>query len=308
MATIRGLVQRSFVSSISRSGTFWRIPEIPVLKPRIIGQQQSFLSIYASFISTTLSTPLATSTMSNEYQHLQLSEVETICRNALTASGINSVTTAAITEVVTAAERDGCHSHGLFRVPGYCRAVLSGTVSGTVEPKVSDIAPGVVRVDAGGGYSPPAILAGRDLALHKARENGIACLVIHNSVHFAALWWEVEALAREGIVSLAFVNSRSFVAHQPGGKRKLYGTNPMAFGFPRAASTVDNNDGDDENLSKDKLTHDTIRGPLVWDQASAAMARGEIELCKRDGHTLREGVAIDRNGQPTTSPEAALVG
>jgi len=231
--------------------------------------------------------------MSGKFQHLTLSEVDTICQKALSASGLNPVATAAITDVVTAAERDGCKSHGLFRIPGYCQALLSGKVDGTLQPRVHDVAPGVVRVDARGAYAPPAILAGRDLAIRKVRENGISCLAIHNSVHFAALWWEVEALANEGIVSLAFVNSRSFVAHQPGGKRKLYGTNPMAFGFPRAAT----GSSDEEN-----------RGPLVWDQASAAMARGEIQICQRDGHTLPEGVAIDRDGQPTTSPEAALVG
>ncbi|VEU42639.1 unnamed protein product [Pseudo-nitzschia multistriata] len=225
-------------------------------------------------------------------RHLTLLEVEAICSKALSSSGLNPDATAAITEVVTVAERDGCHSHGLFRVPGYCQALLSGKVDGSVKPKVHDVAPGVVRVDAGGGYAPPAILAGRDLAIQKVRKNGISCLAIHNSVHFAALWWEVEALANEGLVSLAFVNSRSFVAHHPGGKRKLYGTNPMAFGFPRPIGTSSENEA---------------RGPLVWDQASAAMARGEIQLCERDGHTLSEGVAIDRHGQPTTSPEAALV-
>ena len=234
-------------------------------------------------------------------RHLTLSEVEDLCRNALLASGLNPAATDAVTDVVTTAERDGCHSHGLFRVPGYCEALLRGTVDGAVQPTVHDAAPGVVRVDAGGGYAPPAILAGRDLAIRKARRNGISCLSVRNSFHFAALWWEVEALAREGIVSMAFVNSRSFVAHQPGGKRKLYGTNPTAFGFPRAlASTTDTTAGGDG----DRVSTD----PLVWDQASAAMARGEIQLCHRDGHTLPEGVAIDRNGAPTTSPEAALVG
>ena len=46
-------------------------------------------------------------------------------------------------------------------------------------------------------------------------------------------------------MSLAFVNSRSYVAHH-GGQRKLYGTNPMAFGFPRPRSS------------------DDASGPLVW--------------------------------------------
>ena len=156
----------------------------------------------------------------------------------------------------------------------------------------------------GGGFAPPAILAGRNLAISKARTNGISCLSIHNSVHYAALWWEVESLARENLVALAFVNSRSSVAHQPGGKRKIYGTNPMAFGFPRAATAPAPAVGQ----WSDAALSDEIHGPLVWDQASAAMARGEIQLCQRDGHTLPEGVAIDRDGSPTTSPDAALAG
>ena len=113
--------------------------------------------------------------------------------------------------------------------------IAQGKVDGSRLPVVRDVAPGVVRVDAGGGFAPPAILAGRSAAVEKARVNGVSCLAIHNSRHFAALWWEVEAFAAEGLVALAFVNSRSYVAHH-GGKRRLYGTNPMAFGFPRAAS------------------------------------------------------------------------
>mmetsp|Transcript_18730 Transcript_18730/g.40774 ORF Transcript_18730/g.40774 Transcript_18730/m.40774 type:complete len:418 (-) Transcript_18730:66-1319(-) len=293
---------------MAKVGKLFRRPFLQHAIRRAEGRPHSFCDSTASILSThiigrphqnyTLTTTAAArtrkaTTMSGEVQHLKLSEVENICRNALSASGLNPVATAVITDVVTAAERDGCHSHGLFRVPGYCQALLSGNVDSSVQPIVHDVAPGVVRVDAGGGYAPPAILAGRDLAIQKVRENGISCLAIHNSVHFAALWWEVEAIANEGLVALAFVNSRSFVAQQPGGKRKLYGTNPMAFGFPRATSTS---------------TDEEIRHPLVWDQASAAMARGEIQLCQRDGLTLPEGVAIDRDGQPTTCPEAALDG
>jgi len=60
---------------------------------------------------TTTASTTATGEMSDETsQHLELSEVETICRNALSASGLNPSATAAIREVVTAAERDGCNA------------------------------------------------------------------------------------------------------------------------------------------------------------------------------------------------------
>ena len=108
--------------------------------------------------------------MAAEQQHLTLAEVDELCRRALTASGLSPAAADAITDVVTQAERDECHSHGLFRVPGYCAGVLAGKISGVVEPIVHDVAPGVVRVDAGGGYAPPALLAGRAAAVAKARE------------------------------------------------------------------------------------------------------------------------------------------
>jgi LDH2 family malate/lactate/ureidoglycolate dehydrogenase len=103
---------------------------------------------------------------------------------------------------------------------------------------------------------------------------------------FSQLWWEVEEIAAQGLVALCFVNTAAFVAHAPGGARPVYGTNPLAFGCPRGGG----------------------RAPLVFDQASAAMARGEIQLCLRDGKALPAGVAIDLSGAPTTDPQRALDG
>ena len=64
----------------------------------------------------------------------------------------------------------------------------------------------------------------------------------------------------------------------------------MAFGFPRSEQSGPG------------------AGPLVWDQASSAMARGEIQLHQRDGKDLPEGVGIDTDGNPTTSPDETLAG
>jgi|EP01043_Picozoa_sp_COSAG02_P051897 delta1-piperideine-2-carboxylate reductase len=224
-------------------------------------------------------------------QHLTLAEARSLCHRALTMSGLHRTGADAVTEVVTAAERDECRSHGLFRVPGYCAALRQGIVDGAVRPTVQDVAPAVVRVDAGGGFAPPALLAGRAALVTKARANGIASLAIHNSRHFAALWWEVEDFAREGLVALAFVNSRSYVAHH-GGKRRLYGTNPMAFAFPRLPPLHD--------AGGSSPVEDFSLEPLVWDQASSAMARGEISLHEQAGKPLPPGAAIDCHGEPTT--------
>ena len=70
-----------------------------------------------------------------------------------------------------------------------------------------------------------------------------------------------------------------------GGKKPLYGTNPIAFAWPREGSE-----------------------PCVFDQASAVMARGEVMIAARDGHELPAGAGIDADGNDTTDPNEVLKG
>ena len=48
---------------------------------------------------------------------------------------------AALADIMTRAERDGSHSHGLFRVPGYVKALRSGKVDGKAKPLVAKKTP-----------------------------------------------------------------------------------------------------------------------------------------------------------------------
>ena len=47
---------------------------------------------------------------------------------------------------------------------------------------------------------------------------------------------------------------------------------------------------------------------MAFDQASSAMARGEIMIHARDGHQVPDGVGIDADGQPTNDPNEILKG
>jgi delta1-piperideine-2-carboxylate reductase len=136
------------------------------------------------------------------------------------AHGCSGHVAAILAENMASAERDGAHSHGIFRVAGNLGSLDSGWVDGSATPIVEDVAPGFVRVDGANGFAQPALLAARDLFIAKARTNGIALLAIRNSHHFGALWPDIEPFAREGFVALMMVNSmKSVVPH--GGTAKL---------------------------------------------------------------------------------------
>lgn len=217
-------------------------------------------------------------------QNLSLDELTALLEKIFQRHGTSAEVARVLAENCAGAERDGAHSHGVFRMPGYVSTLQSGWVNGKAVPVVEDVASGFVRVDADNGFAQPALAAARALLVEKARSAGIAVLAIRNSHHFAALWPDVEPFAYEGLVALSVVNSMTCVVPH-GADRPLFGTNPIAFAAPRA-------DGD----------------PIVFDLATSAIAHGDVQIAARKGERLPPGMGVDSLGQPTQDPKAILEG
>lgn len=213
---------------------------------------------------------------------LTLSEAHSLAYSILLHNGFGADHAQAVSDTIVAGERDGCASHGLYRVLGCVSSLKAGKVVADARPDVIDQAPSIVRVDAGGGFSQLAFQAGLPVLQAKARSNGIAALAINRCVHFSALWVEIEQLAEAGLVALAFTPSHAWVA-PAGGHRPVFGTNPIAFGWPRAG-----------------------KPPYVFDFATSAIARGDIELHRRAGQAIPVGWGVDEHGQPSTDPSVVL--
>jgi delta1-piperideine-2-carboxylate reductase len=215
---------------------------------------------------------------------LTLEEARELIENVLARHGLNAAHVRAVADIIMAGERDDCGSHGIYRLLLCVGTIKAGKVSLDAEPSVRDIAPALLRVDGGGGFAPLAYQKARPLLVEKTKRCGIAALGINHCFHFGALWPEVEALAREGLAAFACTPSHAWVA-PAGGKRPLFGTNPLAFGWPRPGGH-----------------------PFVFDFATSAVARGEIELHQRAGKPIPLGWGLDRSGEPTTDPAEALAG
>lgn len=220
----------------------------------------------------------------NQTTTLTLAELHHLAMQLLLCHGFSDEQANAIAHTVSIAERDGCKSHGLFRISFYIAALKNAKANAQAVPVLNVNESSVVHVDAMHGFCPLALNTGMPALIEKARRHGTAALAIHNSYNIAALWPEVETLAENSLVAFAFTTANAYVA-PAGGQKPVYGTNPMAFAFPR-----------DE------------QPPLVFDQASSASARGEIQLHLQDNKPIPDGWAIDVNGLPTNDPQAALEG
>ncbi|MEQ1771305.1 MAG: Ldh family oxidoreductase [Devosia sp.] len=215
---------------------------------------------------------------------ISYAELEALLRAIFLRHGCSEHIADLLASNMAGAERDGAHSHGVFRIKGNLGSLDSGWLDGRAVPVLEDVAPGMLRADGRNGFSLPVLAMADEPLMEKARRNGIAVLTVRKAHHFSAVWPDIEPFAREGFLALAMVNSMvSVVPH--GGHRRLYGTNPMGFAVPRAGTD-----------------------PLVFDQASSAMANGDVQIARREGRQLPPGTGIDREGKPTTDPNAVLEG
>ena len=215
---------------------------------------------------------------------LSLREITDLATRVFLYNGCDQANTQALVRTVVSAERDGSLSHGLFRVPGYVASIRSGKVNGKANPTISQKSPAIVNLHGDNGFAPLAIERGVPVLSQAAKNVGVAVMAMTHTHHFAALWPEMEMLAEQGLIGLACTCYMPFMAPYGGGK-PLFGTNPIAFAWPRPG-----------------------RDPIVVDMATAAMALGEVQIAAREGHSVPPGMGLDASGKPTTDPNEIAKG
>lgn len=120
-----------------------------------------------------------------------------------------------------------------------------------------------------------------DQAETRARQNGISVIGInHGGVHTLNLW--TDGLAKRDLISIFMYNGGPEGVVPFGGTRGIFGTNPLSYAIP------------------------TLDKPIIVDMATSDIPYFEIVDAKKEGRTLRPGVAVDKFGKVTTDPKEAL--
>ena len=223
-------------------------------------------------------------TTSTDSVRIPLAELQDLACRVLLRQGLSRPHAEAMARTVVAGQRDDCQSHGVYRLVTCAQTIRAGKVDLQAEPVVAATGGAVVQVDARYGFSPLAFERGLPALVEAARTQGVGALVIRHCFHFSALWPEVEAVTGHGLAALVLTPSHAWVA-PAGGRQPVFGTNPIAFGWPRPGPH-----------------------PFVFDFATSAIARGDLELHRRAGSPLPEGCGVDAQGRPSTDPVAVAQG
>jgi L-2-hydroxycarboxylate dehydrogenase (NAD+) len=186
--------------------------------------------------------------------------------------------------VLQAADLRGIDSHGVARLHTYFDMVQAGRIDPMANVTIVRESASTATVDGGNGLGLVVGPKANEIAMDKAVTAGSGWVSVRNTNHYGiAGYYPLEALKRD-LIGWSMTNTTKIVAPLWGAERML-GTNPIAIAFPGLEEP-----------------------PIVIDMATSAVAYGKIEIAKRAGKPIPEGWAIDRDGAPTTDPNAMIDG
>lgn len=177
----------------------------------------------------------------------------------------------------------GVDSHGVIRIPYYTEGVRKGLVKGKAEVRVINETETTALIDGGNYLGIPVATKATEIAISKAKSAGLAAVGARNLGHVGMLAYYTLRIAKNGLIGLVTVNAPARVAPW-GGAQAMFGTNPISFAFP------------------------TSKKPVVVDMATSAIAAFKIRLAALKGEKIPEGIALTKDGRPTTDPKEAYDG
>lgn len=189
-----------------------------------------------------------------------------------------------VAEVLVASDRRGIASHGTARLPRYARLIEQGTMDAVARPELTRERAALALFDAHNGWGHHAGRVATDAAIAGARRAGTFTAVVRDSNHYGIAGWYALRVAQAGLIGISLTNTSPLVAPTRA-LDPLLGTNPIAVAVP--AGRFDD---------------------FCLDMATSTIPRGRIEVASRRGEILQPSWAIDVDGRPAYTPEAAFGG
>ena len=186
-----------------------------------------------------------------------------------------------VSDALLRAEMRGFGSHGILRFQKLISSIEHGfqktNTAVTIERETNNSA----RINGNSGLGIIVAKRAMDLAIEKAKSNGIAAVGVHNANHFGMAGYYTETAAKEDMIGIAMCNTNPAVIPF-GGKIPTLGTNPISVAIP---------------------THNK-KHPVVLDMATTNVAKGKVMKASKEKAALPQNWALDKDGNITTDPDA----
>lgn len=215
---------------------------------------------------------------------VRIDELQASLRMIFERFSLEADAAAGLAELLMDSELRGRSDHGVAAVgilgDFYCAGELNPRPQVRVLRETDD----ALLLDGDRGCGPAAPTRGMRWCVERARERkGMAVAAIRE--------WQLlvcgpfaRLAAEEGMIGLACTNFIPLVT-PPGGRSRVFGTNPLAYGLPAGR-----------------------HAPVVLDMATTVTSMQKVRLAAERGTQMPPGVIVDSDGLPTTDPAAFFDG
>ena len=215
---------------------------------------------------------------------IQAQDLQPIIASILEAAGALPDYAEIVSTHLVNANLAGHDSHGVIRTPYYVKSIDSGKLDPKSLPAVVKETASIAQIDGKNTFGQVTAKFGTELAIKKARVQGVALVTVFQIGHTGRLGTYAEMAAKAGhgrgdsgmVVSAARAR---FVIPFNGSGRKL-GANPIAMGFP-----------------SDK------HGAVVLDFATSMSAAGKVMVAEAKGESLPAEWIVDAERTPDRRPD-----
>ena len=224
--------------------------------------------------------------MAETFHVVPVATHEALVEAAYTARGFAADEARAAARLATAATTHGIRTHNAIKAL-HLDDMFGSKAGGCVPRATIRRLPGRFDAaevwDAGRKLGQAVAWEAIETCIGLADRHGTGTVSVDNAFHY--LWgggYVMEA-ARRGYI--AYTNCTASLAEVVPfqGAFPTLGTNPHSWGFPTTAA---------------------VGFPVVIDWATSVIAMGRVEQLKREGKALPAHAAVDRQGNPTTDPDA----
>jgi LDH2 family malate/lactate/ureidoglycolate dehydrogenase len=203
----------------------------------------------------------------------------------LQAVGLPADDAQTVAHLMAEADLQGSDGHGVIRLPQYCKRIQAGGVNTrpTIRVEQERAATALIHGDNGMGHL--VMKQATELAIHKARQSGMAWVGSHFSNHAGPASLYARMALEHDMIGLYFAVGNANHLPPWGGLSMLLSTNPIAAAIPAGEEA-----------------------PIVLDMATTVAAYGKVKAKAQRGEMMPEGWMMDRLGQPLLDPKRSEEG
>lgn len=215
------------------------------------------------------------------YINYSYDRLKTFCLDAFLKFGFTEDEAQKITDVLLLSDLYGIESHGMQRLVRYHKGIEKGLIKVDAKPETVFETPVSAVIDGHDGMGQLISIHAMNIAIEKAKENGIAVVSVRNSNHFGIAGYYAKMACDKGLMGFAMTNSEAIMVPTYS-RLAMLGSNPIAIAMPAEPY------------------------PFFFDSSTTVVTRGKLEIYNKLSKALPEGWALDEKGNACTDAERVL--